>query len=230
MGLWHVFYADWQMECCGAPFALGDEVGWPLLLSDADDVLGGGWHDQLSKIVGPPEEVRGEDGAVRVVRDETGLVVALHQHPVGRRAGEERGEARRGDPIRSVGLLTVETHQSAELPEVRGRVRAIQVVTQAFAEPEPGSGTWQPVPGERWLRSVDACPKWFGGPRKRSGAGAVVTLDVPATDSRLSYTVPRGERHPARRAYRRRDRGDRGGREGGPAGTLSTARPLPGTP
>ncbi|MFD3615776.1 DUF6578 domain-containing protein [Streptomyces sp. NPDC058676] len=191
MGLWHVFYPDWQMECCGTPFSLGEEVSWPLLLSDADEVLGGGWHDQLSKIVGPVADIRGEEGAVRVVREETGLLVALRQHPVGLVPAQEpgEGEARPGDRIRAVGLLTVETHGSAGLPEVRGRVRAIQVVTQGFADPAPGSGAWEPVPGERSLRSVDTCPKWFGGGRSRSDAGAVVTLDVPGTDSWLSHAV-----------------------------------------
>lgn len=69
MGLWHVFYEDWQMECCGTPFSVGDEVGWPLLLSNSGLVLGGGWHDQLTKVVRP---VR--DG---VLRDENGLAVAV---------------------------------------------------------------------------------------------------------------------------------------------------------
>ncbi|KOU57516.1 hypothetical protein ADK57_38670 [Streptomyces sp. MMG1533] len=191
MGLWHVFYADWQMECCGTPFSLGDEVSWPLLLSDADEVLGGGWHDQLTKIVGPVEDVPGEEeeGASRVVREDTGLVVALQEHPVHLVPPEGPGAVRPGDRIRSVGLLTVQTH-GAELPEVRGRVRAIQVLTQGFAEPESGSeAAWEPVPGERWLRSVDRCPKWFTGDRSRSEAGAVVTLEVPGTDSWLSYAV-----------------------------------------
>ena len=48
MGLWHVFYEDWQMECCGTPFSVGDEVSWALLLVTGGDMLGGGWHDQLT--------------------------------------------------------------------------------------------------------------------------------------------------------------------------------------
>ncbi|MCT9084064.1 DUF6578 domain-containing protein [Streptomyces fulvoviolaceus] len=174
MGLWHVFYADWQMECCGTPFSVGDEVSWPLLFSDADDVLGGGWRDQLTKIAGPVDEVRGDEGSGRVLREESGLVVGL---PEG--VGP-------GDRIRRVGLLTVETH-GGRLPEVRGRVRCLQVVTQAYGE--NGPGTWEPVPGRRWLRSVDECPKWFGGGRERSDAGVVATLEVPDTDSWLSYAV-----------------------------------------
>ncbi|MCX5334605.1 MULTISPECIES: DUF6578 domain-containing protein [unclassified Streptomyces] len=170
MGLWHVFYADWQMECCGTPFGVGDEVSWPLLLSESGLILGGGWHDQLTKVVGPVEG--------GVLRDENGLEVAVPQ--------------RSGERVRLVGLLTVETH-GAELPEVRGRVRALQVLTQGYVQP-PDSDTWWPVPEERWLRAVDRCPKWFaesatGKRSRRSDAGTVVTLDVPDTDSWLSYAV-----------------------------------------
>ncbi|MEU6675654.1 DUF6578 domain-containing protein [Streptomyces sp. NPDC046925] len=30
MALWNVMYDDWQMECCGTPFSVGDEVTWQL--------------------------------------------------------------------------------------------------------------------------------------------------------------------------------------------------------
>ncbi|KUO23072.1 DUF6578 domain-containing protein [Streptomyces dysideae] len=191
MGLWHVFYEDWQMECCGTPFSVGDEVSWPMMIVDADAVLGGGWHDQLTKVVGVVEDWDG----VRIVRDKTGLMVALG----GRDEDDDEGEAdgpRLGDPIRRVGLLSVETH-GAEWPEVAGRVRAVQVLTQGYAEGT--SAAWEPVPGERWLRAVDECPKWFadkaagkggdGRPRRRRDAGVVVALEVPGTDSWLSYAV-----------------------------------------
>ncbi|MET9828768.1 DUF6578 domain-containing protein [Streptomyces sp. NPDC006385] len=161
MGLWHVFYADWQMECCGTPFSLGDEVSRPLLLGAADDMLGGGRHAQLTEIAGPVEDVRGDAGAVRVVRvvrDETGLTAETHGHP--------------------------------DLPEPRGRVRAIQILPQGFAETPPGSGTPEPVPRERSLRSSSTCPTWFPD----AAAGVIVAPEVPDTDSRLSYAVrePRG--------------------------------------
>lgn len=173
MGLWHVFYEDWQMECCGTPFSVGDEVGWPLLLSNGGLVLGGGWHDQLTKVVGP---VR--DG---VLRDENGLVVAVQ----GRRAR---------DSDRVVGLLTVETC-GADLPEVRGRVRAVQVLTQGYVQPLD-SETWWPVAAERRLRAVERCPKRFADREPVDGyrhmdAGVMVTLEVPGTDSWLSYAVRR---------------------------------------
>ncbi|MET7731519.1 DUF6578 domain-containing protein [Streptomyces sp. NPDC005402] len=175
MGLWHVFYADWQMECCGTPFSVGEDVGWPLLFRAAGDVLGGGWHDQLTELAGPLEQ-----GAGPVLRDRSGLVVGV---------GESA--AAPGDSAPLVGLLTVETH-GGRLPEVRGRVRSVQVVTQEYGETEAGSRTWEPVPGRRSLRSVDASPKWFAdGGGARSEAGTVVTLEVPDTDSGLSHAVRR---------------------------------------
>ncbi|MGW6909827.1 DUF6578 domain-containing protein [Streptomyces sp. NPDC054940] len=185
MGLWHVFYADWQMGCCGTPFKVGDEVSWPLLLSDADGELGGGWHDQLTRIAGAVEDLPGDEGAVRVLREESGLVVALHEDPVDVVAEGELGEVRPGDRLRHVGLLTAEFHGDPDLPETQGRVRAIQVLRQGWAETAPGSHTREPVAGERSLRSAWECPKWFAD----GDAGVIVTLEVPGTDSWLSHAV-----------------------------------------
>jgi hypothetical protein len=190
MGLWHVFYESWQMECCGTPFGVGDEVSWPLLLQSSEDILDGGWHDQLTKVTGPLDVESGRDGPVRLLRDENGLVVPLPDE-----GGSGPGP---GDRVRLVGMLTVETH-GAVLPETRGRVRAVQVVSQGFAQSPPGDGAWRPVAKERSIRAVDRCPKWFadretgagpdGRPRRRVDAGALVTLEVPDTDSWLSYAV-----------------------------------------
>ncbi|MFJ4279582.1 DUF6578 domain-containing protein [Streptomyces massasporeus] len=190
MGLWHVFYEDWQMECCGTPFSAGDEVSWPLLLLDADSVLGGGWRDQVTEVAGPVEDV----GGVRMVREETGLPVALGADP----DAEEDRRPRPGSRARSVGLLSVERH-GARWPEAGGRVRAVQVLTQTWAETAPGSRSYEPVAGRRGLRAVERCPRWFtesegdraadGRGRRSRESGVVVTLDVPGTDSRLSRAV-----------------------------------------
>ncbi|MGW0596798.1 DUF6578 domain-containing protein [Streptomyces sp. NPDC002776] len=180
MGIWHVFYADWQMECCGTPFSVGDEVSWPLLLNDSGDLLDGDWDDELAKVVGEVADVEG----IRVLREETGLTVALHEDPVDVMPPESLGEDRPGDWVRLVGLLTVERH-GGEWPEARGRVRALRVVSQEYAETDPGSRTWHPVPGTRSLRPVKTCPKWFTDPdpptpgRGRRETGALVTLEIP---------------------------------------------------
>ncbi|MGW1749956.1 DUF6578 domain-containing protein [Streptomyces sp. NPDC002092] len=155
MGLRHVFYESWQMECCGTPFSVGEKVSWPLRFVDADEVLGGGWHEEFPEIMGA------------------------------------------GGPGPQAGLLTVETH-GGKWPEVAGRVRAIRVVTQEYAETAPGSRSWEPVrgPGTRRLRRVDECPKWFAdeGPREKGRrfveAGVVVTLDVAALGEAGPVTAP----------------------------------------
>ncbi|MEU6554816.1 DUF6578 domain-containing protein [Streptomyces sp. NPDC046915] len=97
------------------------------------------------------------------------------------------------------GLLRVE-HHSDGWPTATGRVRAIHLVHQEYAETAPGSRSFTPVPGRRTLEPVDSCPKWFGcgepadgpGPRRRRNTdGVLVTLDV--TD--LPEAVPgRGHR------------------------------------
>ena len=158
MGIWKVFYADWQMECCGTPFSVGEEVSWPLLLADADDVLGGGWDDGLSTFPGSVVEATGE---LRMVRAVDGLVAALS------------GDAAGADG-RFSGLLCVERHSDLRA-ETTGQVRAIRLVNQTWAPVSPGSRTHVPVPGERSLDVVYRCPKWFGEGR----SGVLVDLDVP---------------------------------------------------
>ena len=29
-----IFYEDWQMDCCGDPFAIGDDVNWVCVKGD----------------------------------------------------------------------------------------------------------------------------------------------------------------------------------------------------
>ncbi|SBT93621.1 hypothetical protein GA0115233_106740 [Streptomyces sp. DI166] len=175
MGKWKVFYEDWQMECCGTPFAVGDEVSWPLLLIESGD-----WDDEVSKVVGEVAQVNG----VRVLNDDSGLTVALHEDSVDQVAPEDLGEEKPGDRIRLVGLLSVERH-GAQWPDVTGRVADIHLVSQEYAETDPASRTWEPVPGTRTLRPVEACPKWFTEAEPHTQgrhvreAGVLVTLEVP---------------------------------------------------
>ncbi|MFC0597296.1 DUF6578 domain-containing protein [Streptomyces palmae] len=39
MSMLTVFYADWEMECCGKPFSVGDEVTWTVMRVDPADPL-----------------------------------------------------------------------------------------------------------------------------------------------------------------------------------------------
>lgn len=176
------------------PFSVGDEVSWPLLLDDADDVLGGGWSGELSEIAAAVETVSDEDGVIRVLRTDDGLVAALPGDPGGpgdpeggsgggnEEEGEEEGEdggedgtgPGPGRPVRRTGLLTVERH-SAQWPETTGTVRTIHLVRQDFAETDPCSRTREPVPASRSLEAVDRSPKWFG----EGLAGVLAELEPP---------------------------------------------------
>ncbi|GAA1013036.1 DUF6578 domain-containing protein [Streptomyces thermogriseus] len=77
-----VFYESWQMECCGTPFSVGQEVSWPLRPVDPEDVLGE--HCDKEKYGGmllveqhldPGPEITGRVRAIRLVHrvyEETG--------------------------------------------------------------------------------------------------------------------------------------------------------------
>ncbi|HLL34529.1 MAG TPA: DUF6578 domain-containing protein [Streptomyces sp.] len=183
MGLWRVFYAGWQMECCGTPFSVGDEVSWQLLLVPGEE--------PASRLTGPAVHVADATDGIRVVQ-EAGLTVALSEDPEPRPAGSGPAEPRPvgsgpADPgtARRSGLLSVETHGGA-WPEVTGRVRSLHIVVQDLAR--GADGTWEPVPGTRTLRETDRCPKWFRGRefgtdtgrRRRDEQGVLVGLEVPS--------------------------------------------------
>ncbi|MFH8565245.1 DUF6578 domain-containing protein [Streptomyces sp. NPDC017988] len=317
MALWKVMYEDWQMECCGEPFAVGDEVAWPLWV-DGDRLDDAAWAADRSEIEGPvvrldalegdwaegdgdfegggfegdggfvddggfggpdsqgsdsqgaggegaggedaggegvesqgaggedaggegvesegaggegveSEGAGGEDAGGEGVESEVaGGEDADGQGAESEGAGEDAdgqdvesqgagGEDADGEggfeepwepavvqahgitvpwnrpapsppePVRLTGLLTVERH-GGRWPDTVGRVRAIHIVTQGFAETAEGSRTYQPVPGERWLRPVESCPKWFqaeersrttqGPGYRREETGVLVELEV----------------------------------------------------
>ncbi|MFE0102191.1 DUF6578 domain-containing protein [Streptomyces sp. NPDC059009] len=253
MALWHVMYDDWQMECCGTPFSVGDEVAWQLFLREPVEGFDpAGWEGELSVVEGVVEKVEdveddeddedeadldeepdeddgededdededGSDGEVLFFGsyDEGGAPVYVgHDEDDEDGEDEDEGEGEdydddeggdrgwvavvrdRGltvcwgadDPlperVRLSGLLAVEDH-GARWPHTVGRVRAIHVVSQGFAETHPGSRTYEVVPGERRLRSVDTCPKWFksheeqqvrdGRGYRHSETGVLVELEV----------------------------------------------------
>ncbi|MEU7579136.1 DUF6578 domain-containing protein [Streptomyces sp. NPDC041068] len=159
MTLWNVMYQDWQMECCGEPFGVGDEVAWQLLVDEA--VCGdAAWTGELAEISGAVESAGG------------GPVVRTGGVTVPWTGGG------RSWPPRAVltGLLSVERH-GGKWPRTVGRVRTVHVVSQGFAD-------GLPVAGERWLRGVPACPKWFewgepdGRGYRRDETGVLVSLEV----------------------------------------------------
>ncbi|MET9516558.1 DUF6578 domain-containing protein [Streptomyces sp. NPDC002994] len=167
MALWRIKYDDWQMECCGEPFSVGDEVRWRLALRGPDEgAVPETWADSYSEL-----EPVAADGRLLSGPGLTALYA--------------------GEPVaHPLGLLAVETHGPGpgDVPETVGTVCSIQVVTEGYAETRPGSRTYEPVAGERWLRAVATCPKWFsnetrpdrrGRGYRRDETGVLVELETP---------------------------------------------------
>ncbi|GGU77950.1 hypothetical protein GCM10010260_07940 [Streptomyces filipinensis] len=68
-----VFYEDWQMGCCGTPFAVGDEVAWKLVAYDAENVREGYGHGAEAWVEnhgGPDHPTTGRVHAVDLVHQE----------------------------------------------------------------------------------------------------------------------------------------------------------------
>jgi hypothetical protein len=179
MALWKVMYADWEMECCGDPFAVGDEVSWPLSLREPEPA-----DTDLSTVEGPVERRDVEmEGICWVIR--SGSLAALWPGEV------PAGTAVDTNPVRLTGLLEVDRHGPGprELPPTTGTVRRIQMVTSGYRF-DPAEAAYVRVPGERWLREVPACPKWFdsrapygkrapaAGDHYRSESGVLVDLEI----------------------------------------------------
>lgn len=158
-------YDSWQMECCGEPFSVGDEVRWRLMLRGPDEgAAPETWQDSYSALEPVGHGLVGGPGLTALCAGRPSA------HPVG--------------------LLAVETHGPGpnDVPETVGTVRSIQVVVEGYAATRAGGRTYEPVPGERWLRAVETCPKWFGDTaepdragrgHRRTETGVLVGLETP---------------------------------------------------
>ncbi|MFF8862122.1 DUF6578 domain-containing protein [Streptomyces sp. NPDC015139] len=68
-----VFYEDWQMECCGTPFAVGDEVAWRLVpygRRDRRRNAGHGAEAWVENHGGPDRATTGRVHAIELVHQE----------------------------------------------------------------------------------------------------------------------------------------------------------------
>ncbi|MGW3207896.1 DUF6578 domain-containing protein [Streptomyces sp. NPDC001135] len=68
-----VFYEDWQMECCGRPFGVGQEVGWRLVAVDAEEPRSGHWYGARAWVEnhgGPKRRTVGRVHAIDLVHQE----------------------------------------------------------------------------------------------------------------------------------------------------------------
>ncbi|MFD5798217.1 DUF6578 domain-containing protein [Streptomyces diastatochromogenes] len=154
MALMRVFYEDWQMECCGKPFSVGQEVGWRLVAVDGEEAGNGGRQGAEAWVEnhgGPKHKTVGHVRAIDLVHQE----YAAHHDP---RADEPAvlADLKPGTVV------------------FRGTGRKL--------EPVPGARTLEPVDScPKWFGDFEEEEQ---PPRKvpyrvRRAVGALVTLEVP---------------------------------------------------
>ncbi|MEU2058983.1 DUF6578 domain-containing protein [Streptomyces sp. NPDC013455] len=75
-----VFYEDWQLQCCGTPFAVGDEVAWRLVAVDGREPPDGhhGAAAWVENHGGPGRATTGRVRAIELVHQEH----TVHPRPV----------------------------------------------------------------------------------------------------------------------------------------------------
>jgi hypothetical protein len=166
MPVFPVFVEDWQHECCGEPFGVGDTVAWRLGLGHDPDGMWG-WPDEMLVELRPTG--RRESGEQYIVTLASGLQVA-----VGRSAVTEGGVVR--------GTLTEDHHGVVpdEVRPVEGVVRRLRVVRQRKRRHDR---SWTPVAGAVELRDVRTMPDAFESfdPEARESwteLGALADLEV----------------------------------------------------
>ncbi|MER6067591.1 DUF6578 domain-containing protein [Streptomyces sp. NPDC001817] len=148
-----VFYENWQMECCGTPFAVGDEVAWRLVAYDAEDIREGRGYGAGARVEnhgGPDRETAGRVRAVELVQQEY---------------------LARTDPR---ALERVDRALASSQPR-----DAVLLPSPYSMEPVPGAHTLEAVGAcPKWFESQE--PGREPGPHRiRRAVGVLVALEVP---------------------------------------------------
>ncbi|MER6533288.1 DUF6578 domain-containing protein [Streptomyces sp. 900105755] len=155
MPLLKVFYEDWQMECCGTPFSVGDEVAWKLVAYGAGAGRGNAGYGAEAWVEnhgGPDRPTTGRVHAVDLVHEEYRFRRA---DPAPPREGKGKGQGNRAGVV------------------LQGTGRGLEAV--------PGTVTLEPADScPRWFGEVDLGTMGGLG-RVRRTCGALVTLDAPDT-------------------------------------------------
>jgi hypothetical protein len=164
---WPVYVEGWQLECCGAPFAVGDEVEWTLMLTPDPSLPA----ELLVDFSGNVEQTASDE-------KRSGCIV---------RSGELRawveGTGVTDHDFHMRGLLVEEHHGATPdgVPFTRGAVRRIQMVTRPYIP--AGERGWIPKPAEAELRDLPQSPPGFTDEEtlpelRRIQTGLLVSLDV----------------------------------------------------
>ncbi|MEU8469240.1 DUF6578 domain-containing protein [Streptomyces sp. NPDC029006] len=160
MARMRVFYGNWQMECCGTPFAVGDEVAWmlvPYAEEERRENAGYGAEAEVENHAAPEQETLGRVHAVELVHQE----YLVHTDP---RPRELLDRARHPDTEAGGVVLLPSPYRMEQVPGAWTR-EPVDACPRWFGSEEPGRG-----PGPRRVRRTE---------------GALVTLDVTG----VRYTV-----------------------------------------
>lgn len=169
-----VWVDDWQYQCCGTPFAVGDQVSWTLT-ADSDDFLVRALGDHAPRqefSLSLRDRIRDADvDLAGVVGESDGLRVFIDDSAT--------GAPTRDAPFATVRLPREDHHIDvpATLEPTHGIVRRIRLVR--FGYRSDGSGGLEPRENDASLEDVRAAPR---NPRQqvegRRFSGFLVDLET----------------------------------------------------
>ncbi|GAA0224141.1 DUF6578 domain-containing protein [Cryptosporangium japonicum] len=108
-----VWVDDWQMQCCGEPFAVGHEVSWTLKDTDGtwlEAILGAGSNMHVDKA--EEHHGGGPDGVAPV----TGTVTSIHA-AYWRSAPQPDGDPKQLYPVPGSGVVTAIHFANGRTPD-----------------------------------------------------------------------------------------------------------------
>jgi hypothetical protein len=175
MGIWPVIVDQWQQDCCGEPFAVGDDVEWPLMVLD---------HERAAV----PDDLHADLRAtVETVETRYGGLALRLVTPDGVSAAWS-GEATDGETVQLRAVLVQERHGGVpdEIPVTHGTVRRIRVMTSVYER--RGRVAWVPTGERPELHDLSEIPSDVFSPDPpgpadpvgtwRAQTGILVDLDV----------------------------------------------------
>lgn len=179
LSTWPVFVQDWQFECCGEPFAIGDEVAWTLVFVSEPPITTPEemFVDCVVKAESTGTADDGRSGQIVRVGDE--LCAWL------------QGDDRLAVEAMTRGMLIEEHHGGvpADIARTRGIVRRIRLVTQDYRN--VGGVQWEPASARADYMDLPATPAGFrsdleAAPLGRVQTGLLVDFEVSDREGRVS--------------------------------------------
>ncbi|WP_086825189.1 DUF6578 domain-containing protein [Allokutzneria sp. NRRL B-24872] len=159
-----VLIEDWQYECCGDPFKIGDRVTWQLC-----------YFNDRPEFLSPPDQMRLSLG-VDAIPDGPGAHLSSGElHVLWPDPSTKDGLAE------IVGVLHEERHSTPAVPATTGFVRRIRQMSVQHRN-DPGTPTWHRVPGTETFTELWESEAISPTPAQREagrwGVGMLVDLEV----------------------------------------------------